>query len=188
MRIALLVDGRPEEVEVDLGSSTVTVRGVVHPLRVVSAEARVELEVDGERLAVEGWPVGLAAPPGPVSVNGEVVLLGLRSETSSHAGGTTSPAPRSGRPTSAAAPAPRSTDPSGTGPGVAVVPPMPGKVIEVRVREGDLVAAGQILLVLEAMKMRNEVVSPIAGHVRDLTVIAGTNVRAREMMLRIVAG
>ncbi len=60
---------------------------------------------------------------------------------------------------------------------------MPGKVIELRVAEGDRVEAGTVLLVLEAMKMRNEITSPSAGIVRGVRVAAGANARAKEPML-----
>jgi biotin carboxyl carrier protein len=65
---------------------------------------------------------------------------------------------------------------------------MPGKVLELRVKDGDRVEKGQVLLVLEAMKMRNEVASPAAGVVAGLAVAAGANVRAKDVLLRIVAG
>jgi glutaconyl-CoA decarboxylase len=63
---------------------------------------------------------------------------------------------------------------------------MPGKVVEVRVKEGETVRSGQVLVVLEAMKMRNEVPSPAAGRVTDLRVSPGSSASAREPMLRIV--
>jgi biotin carboxyl carrier protein len=185
MRIALVVDGQPEEVVVDLAASTVTVRGVAHPLKVARPDGKVELEVDGELLAIEGWPVGLARPPGPVSVNGEVVVVEFRSVS-----GPAHPIPAP-TPTPASAPASRAVEPpeaTSTGAGMVIVPPMPGKVIDVRVRDGDAVRRGQLLLVLEAMKMRNEVVSPADGRVAGLRVAAGTNVRAREEMLRVIPG
>ena len=72
------------------------------------------------------------------------------------------------------------------GPGIPILPPMPGKAIEVRVQDGDHVTKGQILLILEAMKMRNEIASPSAGRVERLQVRPGSSVRAREPMLFVV--
>ena len=72
-----------------------------------------------------------------------------------------------------------------TGEGVPVVPPMPGRVIELKVAEGDRVSKGQTLLVLEAMKMRGEVASPADGFVRDIRVSPGSNARAKEPMMWI---
>ena len=70
--------------------------------------------------------------------------------------------------------------------GAAILPPMPGKVIEVKVREGERVKRGQPLLILEAMKMRNEVVAPHDGVVQKLVAQPGANARAREPMLYVV--
>ncbi len=86
-------------------------------------------------------------------------------------------------PTTPSSPSPGPS--SGGGAGLSVAPPMPGKVVEVRVRVGEQVAKGQVLLVLEAMKMRNEVVSPADALVAEVLVTAGANVRARETMVRL---
>jgi len=51
------------------------------------------------------------------------------------------------------------------------------------VSTGQRIEAGAVVLVLEAMKMRNEVTSPVAGFVRGLRVSVGANARAREPML-----
>ncbi|MEO8430154.1 MAG: biotin/lipoyl-containing protein [Acidobacteriota bacterium] len=50
---------------------------------------------------------------------------------------------------------------------------MPGRVVEVQVSEGDTVAAGALLLILEAMKMQNEIRASVAGRVSRLTASAG---------------
>jgi biotin carboxyl carrier protein len=60
---------------------------------------------------------------------------------------------------------------------------MPGRVVEIRVKVGEEVTKGQVLLVLEAMKMRNEVLAPVPGVVATLRVEVGTNVRAGEPMV-----
>jgi glutaconyl-CoA/methylmalonyl-CoA decarboxylase subunit gamma len=69
---------------------------------------------------------------------------------------------------------------------IPILPPMPGRVVELRVHDGEAVAKGAVLLVLEAMKMRNEVTAPADGVVRDVRVREGANVRARETMLVLV--
>jgi biotin carboxyl carrier protein len=70
--------------------------------------------------------------------------------------------------------------------GVATVPaPMPGKVVRVLVAAGDAVEAGQGLLVVEAMKMQNEIKSPRSGQVVSLTAREGATVVAGEPLATI---
>jgi biotin carboxyl carrier protein len=64
---------------------------------------------------------------------------------------------------------------------------MPGRVLRVLVAAGDSVAAGQPLIVLEAMKMENEVKSPQDGIVSGVAVAAGQPVNAGEVLVRFAA-
>lgn len=59
---------------------------------------------------------------------------------------------------------------------VPITTPMPGKVVAVLVRNGDFVEAGQGLVVVEAMKMENELRAPKAGQVQHLDVVVGAAV------------
>ncbi len=178
MRIGVKLGADRVEVEVGGGLAEVTVNGRRYPVTVVEGPSgKVEVEIDGERVVVEGWPAGLAEPPTEIVLNGERFPLELE-----RLGGIAAAVPAPTRPPSAVAPAPAAAV---GGEGIAVVPPMPGKVVELRVHDGDRVSRGQVLLVLEAMKMRNEVVSPADGVVRDLAVSAGGTVRAHARMLRI---
>jgi acetyl-CoA/propionyl-CoA carboxylase biotin carboxyl carrier protein len=80
---------------------------------------------------------------------------------------------------------------SGSGGGAgqdAVVSPMQGTVLSVAVAEGDTVAAGQLLCILEAMKMENEVHATRDGVVEGLSVSAGAAVGAGDVLCRIVSG
>ncbi|OGQ82016.1 MAG: hypothetical protein A3F90_20370 [Deltaproteobacteria bacterium RIFCSPLOWO2_12_FULL_60_19] len=61
--------------------------------------------------------------------------------------------------------------------------PMPGKVIAVLVSEGDKVERGQGLVIVEAMKMENEVRSPINGEVKEVKVKAGDSLEAGAALL-----
>jgi biotin carboxyl carrier protein len=61
--------------------------------------------------------------------------------------------------------------------------PMPGKVIAVLVAEGDTVEKGQGLVIVEAMKMENEVRSPIAGEVKEIKVKQGDTVEGGAALL-----
>jgi biotin carboxyl carrier protein len=67
----------------------------------------------------------------------------------------------------------------------AVVAPMPGRVLRVLVAPGDAVAARQPVVVVEAMKMENELRSPKAGRVKDVAVTAGTSVDAGRVLVVI---
>lgn len=61
--------------------------------------------------------------------------------------------------------------------------PMPGRVVRVLVKAGDEVALRQGLVVVEAMKMENELVSPKAGRVREVAVAEGTSVEAGRLLV-----
>ena len=54
--------------------------------------------------------------------------------------------------------------------------PLPGLIIEVKVSVGDKVGVGDVLLVIETMKMENNIVSPVAGTVKEIMVSDGANV------------
>ena len=61
--------------------------------------------------------------------------------------------------------------------------PMPGKVLSVNVKKGDKVASGDVLLILEAMKMQNEIMAPSDGVVSDIRVNAGDTVATGDVMI-----
>lgn len=69
-----------------------------------------------------------------------------------------------------------------------IKPPMPGKVVEIHVSEGDAVEEGSPLVVLEAMKMQNDVKSPIAGTVSKVNVTDGQNVESTTVLVEIEPG
>ena len=66
-----------------------------------------------------------------------------------------------------------------------VTSPMQGSVLQVEVAEGDTVTAGQVIAIVEAMKMENEIASPRAGVVEDLAVVAGQTVTVGQAICRI---
>ncbi len=75
-------------------------------------------------------------------------------------------------------PAPPSSD-------TAVTAPIPGRIVKVEVREGDEVKDGQPLVILEAMKMENEIRSPRAGTVQRVHVTPGQNVEQGEVLVTL---
>lgn len=63
--------------------------------------------------------------------------------------------------------------------------PMPGKIIDVLVREGATVLRGEPLIILEAMKMQNEILSPVNGVVVKVAARANTNVMKDDLLIEI---
>ena len=76
----------------------------------------------------------------------------------------------------AAAPAAAPAAPAVTGAGEAVTAPMPGNILKVNVNVGDAVKEGQVLVVLEAMKLENEIMAPKNGTVTQVVVSKGSTV------------
>jgi biotin carboxyl carrier protein len=68
---------------------------------------------------------------------------------------------------------------------VAIQAPMPGKVVKCLVREGDSVSSGQGIIIVEAMKMENELRTPVDGTVKKVRVPEGQNVEAGEDLVLI---
>jgi acetyl-CoA/propionyl-CoA carboxylase biotin carboxyl carrier protein len=68
-----------------------------------------------------------------------------------------------------------------------VLAPMQGTIVSVAVKEGDVVAAGDLIAVLEAMKMQNPVTAAVAGTVTDLRVSVGDTVSHRQHLCEVVA-
>ena len=90
------------------------------------------------------------------------------------------PAPATAAPAAAAAPvaAPAAAPaaPVVTGSGEAINAPMPGNILKVNVNVGDAVKSGTVLVVLEAMKMENEIMAPKDGTVTQVLVSKGSTV------------
>ncbi len=67
----------------------------------------------------------------------------------------------------------------------SITSPMPGTIVDVRVKSGDNVRSGDVLVVLEAMKMENEILAPIDGKVTDVKVGKGASVESGELLVVI---
>ena len=63
--------------------------------------------------------------------------------------------------------------------------PMPGKIIDVLVREGSQVLRGEAVVILEAMKMQNEIQSPVNGHIIKVSAKPNTNVMKDDVLVEI---
>ncbi|MDE5966836.1 MAG: biotin/lipoyl-binding protein [Lachnospiraceae bacterium] len=107
-------------------------------------------------VAVEELSQGAAAAAAPVSA---------------------APAPAAPAP---AAPAPKAA-PAAQG-GVAVSAPMPGKILGIKANAGQAVKKGDVVLILEAMKMENEVVAPSDGTIASINVAVGDMVESGDVL------
>ena len=143
-----------------------TVDGVAHRIDAVRAIATASVggaTVDAIDLEIDGRSVHaiVARTPGRVhvAVGGSTVVL-ERADDAERGG------------------------PAGAGSG-SVVAPMPGKIVSVLVRAGDPVAAGQPLVVVEAMKMETTLVAEIDGTVRAVHVEAGAMADAGALLIEI---
>ena len=110
-----------------------------------------------------------------VKVNGKVYEVELESVTESN--GTIVSEKKADAPAPAA--------PAASGEGTPLLSPIQGTVLKINVAVGDTVKKGQVLLIIEAMKLENEVVSPAAGVVGDVLVTKGANVSAKQTLLTI---
>ena len=122
-----------------------------------------KVTVDGETFEVElekdedGWKVSIDGSEFEIQVEQERDL-GPRRESKSRSGSTL----------------------SGT-----ISSPIPGKVVSIHVSVGDSVEEGSVLMILEAMKMQNEVQAPISGTVAELNCETGDSIEANSPLVVI---
>ncbi len=83
-----------------------------------------------------------------------------------------------------AAPVPVAAKPAEVGSG-SVVAPMPGTILKVLKATGDAVKAGEVVLILEAMKMENEITAPVDGIVGSLNLTEGSTVAGGDLLFEV---
>jgi biotin carboxyl carrier protein len=97
--------------------------------------------------------------------------------------GKTAPAAKPAPEAPKAAPAPVAAATSAGG--TKVTSPMPGTILEVKVKDGDVVKSGQAIFVLEAMKMESDIPAPAAGTIRGIAVQKGASVETGSVLCSI---
>ena len=119
-----------------------------------------------------------------ITVNGTPYNVTVEEGTSSASPVASAPAPAP-----AAAPAPQAAPKAAPAPAAAgsvkVDAPMPGNILDVKVSNGTAVKAGQVLVILEAMKMENEIVAPQDGTVASINVNKGDTVEAGQTIVTL---
>lgn len=174
MRVEIEIDGRARDVTVEPdaacpGRMRVSWDGTTHEL-----DARV-VERDRHGVLLSLVQVGAAAASRQV----RCVPTGRNGLTALHLGGVVVEAVVNGR-RMAGVP-----DGDAAGGASRLVAPMPGKVVRVLVAPGDRVEARQPLVVVEAMKMENELTAPRAGTVAEVPVTEGMSVEAGRLLAAI---
>ena len=127
---------------------------------------KLRITVNGKSYEVEVERLTATAGAAPVAVPAPTVAA---------------PVPQAA-PAAAAVPAPKAAAPVPSG-AQTVNAPMPGKILTVNVKAGDSVKRGDVLLILEAMKMQNEIMAPADAKISDVRVSAGQSVATGDPMV-----
>ena len=158
MRFRLVVDGESREIDVDPGPEGPVVRidGAEYVTQVESSPSEFVIRIGqrSHRIRLQGRSAFVDDTRHDISIPDVEGVSTARPAESASRGATL----------------------------VEVRPPMPGRVIRLLVAPGTEVARGQILLVLEAMKMQNEIPAPHDGIVREFRVAEGESITADRVV------
>ena len=113
-----------------------------------------------------------------ITVNGTVYDVTVEEGSTAGAVQAAAPAPKAA-PKAAPAAAPKATGAQGS---VKINAPMPGKILAIKTEAGKAVKRGDVVVVLEAMKMENEIVAPQDGVVASINVAVGASVEPGEVL------
>jgi biotin carboxyl carrier protein len=114
-----------------------------------------------------------------ITVNGNVYDVTVEEAAE---GAVAAPTPRAAAPKAAPKAAPAKKAAAGAAGSVKVTAPMPGKILAIKADAGKAVKKGEAILVLEAMKMENEIVAPQDGTVASINTSVGASVEAGEVL------
>ncbi len=116
-----------------------------------------------------------------ITVNG--VAYSVSVEETAAGAAPVAAAPAAPKAPAAPAAAPKAAAPAGAAGAVSVKAPMPGNILDVKVAAGASVKAGDVLVILEAMKMENEIVAPQDGTVASINVNKGDTVNSGDVLV-----
>ena len=114
-----------------------------------------------------------------VTVNGKVYDVAVEETTGSGA-----PAPVA-VPAPAPAPTPAPAPAASAGAGEKVTAPMPGTILDVKASNGQSVSKGDVIMILEAMKMENDIVAPCDGTITSILVKKGDSVQSGDTLATV---
>lgn len=123
-----------------------------------------------------------------ISVNGQQYdveveeVKNAKNSAASAANTTTSPVQKAPAPAAAVS----NNGAASNGAGVPISAPMPGNILKINVQKGDVVKRGQSLLILEAMKMENEITAPSNGKIGDIKVSQGECVTVGQTLVELI--
>ena len=173
----------------------------VIPWVVQQIDAKRKPAAPAKKAAPAAAPKPAAAPAAPVQDDGELVavMMAAVAEESGMPMGSfqitniapaapaavPAPAPVAAAPAPAPAPAPAAAPAAPAAGETAVKSPMPGNIFKVECSVGQSVNAGDVLVVLEAMKMEIEVSAPVAGTVKAVAASVGTAVNTDDLLVTI---
>ena len=155
-----------QEFEVQPGAESVSVGGTDYPVRIVSQGEIITVYVNERPYQVQ---LLAAAAEGP----SKVLVDAKEYEVEMKGAASAARRPAAGAPK-------RPAPPGGAG---AITSQMTGRIIRVDVDPGRQVKEGDVLLIIEAMKMENEVLAPAAGTVKEVAVAAGARVSEGDLLV-----
>ena len=130
-----------------------------------------------------------------ITVNGKTYSVQVEETSTPVAAPVYAPAPVAAAPApiaaapapapAAAAEAPAAPAASGTQGSIVINSPMPGTIIDIKVAVGQAVKSGDVLCILEAMKMENEILAPSDGTIASLNVTKGGSVDSGDVIITL---